>query len=88
MTLFLLGATAKAGTAVLVQSLERGHLVTAFVRTRSKILARHSNLTVVQGDARSPDCSHRSRTRSIRPRHRWHFSVGAKPWDQTTTRAN
>jgi hypothetical protein len=28
MTLFLLGATGKTGTAVLVQSLERGHLDT------------------------------------------------------------
>ncbi len=51
MKLLLLGATGKAGSAFLEQALERGHLVTAMVRTPAKILARHPNLTVVQGDA-------------------------------------
>jgi len=51
MKLLLLGATGKAGSAFLEQALERGHLVTAVVRTPTKIIADHANLTVVQGDA-------------------------------------
>jgi putative NADH-flavin reductase len=51
MKLFLLGATGKAGSALLDQALQRGYLVTVFVRTPAKIIARHPNLTVVQGDA-------------------------------------
>jgi putative NADH-flavin reductase len=55
MRLFLLGATGKAGSAFLEQALGHGHFVTAFVRTPDKIAARHSNLTVVQGDALNLD---------------------------------
>jgi len=51
MRLLLLGATGKAGSAFLQQALGNGHSVTAFVRTPTKIVITHSNLTVVQGDA-------------------------------------
>ena len=51
MKLLLLGATGRAGGALLEQAFERGHLVTAFVREPAKITARHRNLTVVQGDS-------------------------------------
>lgn len=51
MKLLLLGATGRAGSAFLKEALERGHHVTALVRTPDKIMARHPNLAVVQGDA-------------------------------------
>jgi putative NADH-flavin reductase len=55
MKLFLLGATGKAGRAILSEALERGHSVTAYVRVPSKISQRHPHLTVVQGDAIDSD---------------------------------
>ena len=53
--LFLLGATGHTGAQVVDLALARGHAVTAFVRTPSKIERRHAALTIVAGDVRQPD---------------------------------
>jgi putative NADH-flavin reductase len=55
MRLFLLGSTGKAGRAILREALERGHSVTAYIRTPSKIPQLHPHLTVVQGNAIDTD---------------------------------
>jgi putative NADH-flavin reductase len=55
MKLFLLGSTGKAGRAILREALERGHFVTAYVRTPSKIAQPHPHLTLIQGDAIDTD---------------------------------
>lgn len=47
--LFLLGATGTVGSHVLDLALERGHAVTAFVRSPQKITTRHDRLNVVAG---------------------------------------
>jgi putative NADH-flavin reductase len=53
--LFVLGATGHTGAQVLDLALERGHRVTAFVRSPAKLERRHPLLTVVQGDVRQVD---------------------------------
>jgi len=50
MKLFLLGATGGIGRRLIRLSLERGHRVTAFVRSPQKISESHPGLTVVPGD--------------------------------------
>ena len=50
MKLFILGATGGVGQQILVQALEAGHEVTAFVRNPDKMLLRHDRLGVVAGD--------------------------------------
>jgi uncharacterized protein len=50
MNLFILGATGGIGTAVLEQALQRGHSVTAFVRSPEKITRCNHNLRVQKGD--------------------------------------
>jgi putative NADH-flavin reductase len=52
MRLFLLGATGRTGTQLIDLALERGHEVTAFVRSPDK-LAKRAHLRVVPGDPRS-----------------------------------
>ena len=52
MRLFLLGATGGTGLALTAQALERGHEVTAFVRSPDKLKARHERLRIVTGDPR------------------------------------
>lgn len=54
MNIALIGATGFVGSKVLAEALQRGHRVTALVRTPSKI-APQSGLTVVQADASSVD---------------------------------
>src|SRR6266850_1746568 len=53
MRLFILGATGGTGRALLDQGLERGHQVTAFVRSPQKLGAPREALTVLRGDPRS-----------------------------------
>jgi putative NADH-flavin reductase len=53
MRLFILGATGGTGRALLDQGLERGHQVTAFVRSPQKLGAPREGLTVLRGDPRS-----------------------------------
>jgi putative NADH-flavin reductase len=51
--LFVLGATGKTGREVLRQAKERGHSVTAFVRSPEKLGALGDGIEVVKGDPRS-----------------------------------
>ena len=53
MRLLLLGATGRTGKELLAQALRRGHQVTAFVRTPTKLRATEG-LTVVRGELRHP----------------------------------
>ncbi len=50
MRLFLLGATGRTGLALTRQALERGHTVTAFVRSPEKIGVRSDRLQILAGD--------------------------------------
>jgi putative NADH-flavin reductase len=50
MKLFILGATGGIGQHLLRIALERGHQVTAYVRSPQKIGFTHERLKVVQGD--------------------------------------
>jgi putative NADH-flavin reductase len=50
MRLFILGATGGIGRQLVSQALERGHNVTAFVRSPQKLGASREGLMVVQGD--------------------------------------
>lgn len=51
----LIGASGFVGSAILNESLNRGHHVTAVVRHADKITVTHPNLTVVEADATQPD---------------------------------
>jgi nucleoside-diphosphate-sugar epimerase len=46
----VVGATGRTGRAVVAQTLERGHFVTAFVRSRSKVRETSAKLEIVEGD--------------------------------------
>ncbi len=50
MKIALFGATRGIGKEILLQSIERGHSVTALVRDASKLDVSCANLNVVQGD--------------------------------------
>lgn len=51
MNLIIFGASGRTGRALVIQALEAGHNVTAFVRNPAAMLVRHERLRVVQGDA-------------------------------------
>ncbi|MCZ8537561.1 SDR family oxidoreductase [Paenisporosarcina quisquiliarum] len=51
MNITIFGATGRVGNNILRSALEDGHLVTALVRTPSK-LTPHENLTIIEGDIR------------------------------------
>lgn len=51
----LIGASGYAGSAILVEALNRGHKVTAVVRNPEKITLKNENLTVVKVDVSDPD---------------------------------
>jgi putative NADH-flavin reductase len=53
MRLLILGATGGTGRALVDQALERGHQVTAFVRSPNKLGAARESLSVLRGDPRS-----------------------------------
>lgn len=53
LRLFVLGATGGIGRALIDQALDRGHQVTAFVRSPDKLGAPREGLTVRRGDPRS-----------------------------------
>jgi putative NADH-flavin reductase len=53
--LFIIGATGHTGTQLIDLALARGHNVTAFARSPSKIARRHERLTVAPGDPLSTD---------------------------------
>jgi len=50
MRLLIIGATGGTGRELVEQALERGHQVTAFVRTPARLRLAHERLTVVRGD--------------------------------------
>jgi putative NADH-flavin reductase len=50
MKIIVFGASGRMGLKVIEQALEAGHIVTAFLRTPSKIVLQHPNLTLFQGD--------------------------------------
>ena len=50
MKLLIFGATGGTGRALVVQALEQGHRVTAFVRNPAAITMKHDNLAIVPGD--------------------------------------
>lgn len=54
MKLIIFGATGGVGQSLVKQALAKGHQVTAFVRTPSKLETKHNNLSVIQGDAFNP----------------------------------
>src|SRR5882762_542785 len=60
MKLFILGATGAIGQHLLHIALERGHQVTAYVRSPQKIGFKHERLKVVSGDVFNPDQMARS----------------------------
>ena len=49
MTILLLGATGRTGRHLLQESLDRGHIVHALVRDKSKLKIAHENLAVFEG---------------------------------------
>lgn len=50
MKLFVIGATGRTGQEIVQQALERGHHVTAFVRSPEAVTLRHERLSVLKGD--------------------------------------
>lgn len=50
MKIIVFGATGSIGKQVLHQSIDEGHVVTAFARTPEKVKLNHPNLEVIQGD--------------------------------------
>src|SRR5436189_5539230 len=51
MKLFLIGATGRTGREIVQQALERGHHVTAFVRSPENIALKNERLVVLKGNA-------------------------------------
>src|SRR5215471_8674058 len=64
MRLLILGATGGTGVQLVKQALERGHQVTAFVRSPDKVKESNGKLKVVAGDPRDA-----RQLRSILPGH-------------------
>ena len=54
MNVAIFGATGGTGLEAVMQSLEQGHRVTAFVRDSAKLTIQNEELRVVRGDAMNP----------------------------------
>lgn len=54
MNITIFGATGKTGMYVLRETLNRGHTVTVFVRTPTKLAEYQSKVKIVQGDVLEP----------------------------------
>jgi putative NADH-flavin reductase len=54
MKIALFGASGPTGVLVVQQALEKGHLVTAFVRSPEKFTQSHPDLTVIKADVLLP----------------------------------
>lgn len=50
MKVIIFGAGGKTGLLTVFQALEKGHLVTAFTRNKSKVSIQHKNISIVEGD--------------------------------------
>ncbi|ANU09534.1 hypothetical protein A1A1_15878 [Planococcus antarcticus DSM 14505] len=50
MKIIIFGASGRTGKPLVMQALERGHEVTAFVRSKAKLPIQHENLTIFEGD--------------------------------------
>ncbi len=50
MKIIVFSASGRMGKLVVERALEAGHIVTAFLRTSSKIAIHHPNLALFQGD--------------------------------------
>lgn len=55
MKIALIGATGYVGSKLLTEALGRGHHLTALIKSSSKGLQAHSNLTWIEDDATNPD---------------------------------
>jgi putative NADH-flavin reductase len=55
MRILIFGATGGTGRELVSQALQRGHDVTAFVRTPAKVTVVDSRLRIVQGDIQRPE---------------------------------
>src|SRR5437868_6336026 len=51
----IFGASGRTGRLLVEQALSAGHTVTAFVRNRSNLSARHPKLHIIEGDVLNPD---------------------------------
>ncbi len=51
MKLFLIGATGRTGREIVQQALQRGHHLTAFVRSPENIALKNERLVVLKGNA-------------------------------------
>jgi len=50
MKIAVFGATGGTGSEIVKQALERGHVVTAFVRNPDKMMVKNERLTIIKGD--------------------------------------
>ncbi len=50
MKIAVFGATGGTGSEIVKQALERGHVVTAFVRNPDKMMVQNERLTIIKGD--------------------------------------
>jgi uncharacterized protein YbjT (DUF2867 family) len=55
MNLFVIGATGRTGREIVGQALERGHRVTAFVRSPENIALEHERLVILKGNPMDED---------------------------------
>jgi putative NADH-flavin reductase len=78
--LFVLGATGGTGLALVQQALERGHNVTAFVRSPQKLGSAREGLSVVKGDPLDADA-----LRAVLPGHDAVISALGPPGPGPTT---
>jgi putative NADH-flavin reductase len=78
--IFILGATGGIGRSLIGQALERGHEVTAVVRSPDKLGALRERVQVVQGDPRNAD-----QLRAALPGHDAVFSALGPPGPGRTT---
>ncbi len=60
MNILIIGSTGKTGRELVKQGLERGHSITALVRTPGKIKIAHPKLKIIQGDVLDPASLERS----------------------------
>lgn len=54
MKIVLFGATGKTGRELVKQGIERGHLITAIVRSPDKLNVENSNLKIIKGNVLDP----------------------------------